>query len=305
MIAEAMTSHTQPITILFADVSGSTKLFELRGDLEARRIVAAILSALGEIAVQQGGRIIKTIGDSVMCTFPAAHVGLQAAIQMQKCIARDPAFSRDSLAIRIGLHHGDALIEEHDVYGDAVNTAARMEQLAKREQIVATASTAQGIQDPGIRVRSLGTARVSGKQLPIDIVDVLWQEDTSNVTMVQRAIRFDSSPTISRARLSLRHRGRVFELDATSQPFTLGRDTGSSLVIDAEWVSRNHAMIEFKRGHFMITDRSTNGTWVKLGENDELRLHRDETQLRMAGTISLGQAVAQNREDVLYFQCSP
>ncbi|MFN7552851.1 MAG: adenylate/guanylate cyclase domain-containing protein, partial [Pseudomonadota bacterium] len=57
---------TQPTTILFADVSGSTKLFELRGDVEARRIVAAVLAALGEVAGRHGGRVIKTIGDSVM-----------------------------------------------------------------------------------------------------------------------------------------------------------------------------------------------------------------------------------------------
>jgi hypothetical protein len=156
-----------------------------------------------------------------------------------------------------------------------------------------------------VRSRALGTARVSGKQFPIEIVDVLWQDDLSNVTTVQRAIRLDSLPgTGGGAKISLRYRDRVFNLDANSQPFTLGRELNSTLVIDAEWVSRNHAMIEYKRGYFMISDRSTNGTWVKLGDDDELRLHRDETQLRKSGTISLGQAVAINKEDVLYFQCS-
>ena len=85
---------------------------------------------------------------------------------------------------------------------------------------------------------------------------------------------------------------------------TLGREANSSLVIDAEWVPRNHAMIEYKRGYFMLSDRSTNGTWAKLGEDDELRLHRDEIHLRKTGTISLGQAGAVNKEDVLTFQCT-
>jgi class 3 adenylate cyclase len=295
---------TQPTTILFADVSGSTKLFELRGDVEARRIVAAVLGALGEVAGRHGGRVIKTIGDSVMCTFPAAINGLLAATDMQKRVAQDPVFMKDNLAIRVGLHHGDTLIEDNDVYGDAVNTAARMEQLAKREQIVTTATTVAGINPGAVRSRSLGTARVSGKQFPIEIVDVLWQEDLSNVTTVQRAIRLDSLPGQGGAKIVLRYRDRTFELDGTSQPFTLGRELTSTLVIDAEWVSRNHAMIEYKRGYFMISDRSTNGTWVKLGDDDELRLHRDETQLRKSGTISLGQAVAANKNDVLYFQCS-
>ncbi|HET9485351.1 MAG TPA: adenylate/guanylate cyclase domain-containing protein [Xanthomonadales bacterium] len=295
---------SQPTTILFADVSGSTKLFELKGDVAARTIISAVLAALGDIAARHGGRVIKTIGDEVMCTFPNALNGLLAAIDMQKRLSSDPGFTKDNLAIRIGLHHGDTLHEDNDVYGDAVNTAARMGSLAKREQIVTTATTAQSVTPGSVRTRSLGTARVSGKMLPIEIVDVIWQEDMSNVTTVQRAIRLDSMGNIAGLKLTLRHKGRVIELDPTSQPFTLGRDANSSLVIDAEWVSRNHAMIEYKRGYFMISDRSTNGTWVKLGEDDELRLHRDEIHLRKTGTISLGQAVAVNKEDTLYFSLS-
>ncbi len=297
-------SQSQPLTILFADVSGSTKLFELRGDVIARQLVSAMLTALSEVCARHGGKVIKTIGDEIMCTFPGAMQGLLASMDMQKRIAQDPVFARDNLAIRIGLHHGDALQEDGDVFGDAVNTAARMAALAKREQIVTTASTVKGLTNAAmLRARSLGQARVSGKLLPIDIVDLMWQEDTSNVTMVQRAIRLDEGGAVVRVKLMLRYRGQVLELDELSQPFTLGRDTNSSLVIEAEWVSRNHAMIEYKRGHFVVSDRSTNGTYVKFGEDDELRLHRDEFHLRRSGTISLGQAVKLNPEHVLFFQC--
>ena len=296
-------TQSQPLTILFADVSGSTKLFETRGDVEARRLVAAMLGALAEVTARHGGRVIKTIGDELMCTFPGAMQGLLCAVDMQKRIAHDPDFARDKLAIRIGLHHGEALIEENDVYGDAVNTAARMAALAKREQVITTASTINLLTNVGmLRTRAVGQARVAGKLQPIDIVDVQWQEDTSNVTMVQRAIRLDAGG--AKAKLLLRYRGQVLEMDALSQPFTLGRDTASSLVVEAEWVSRNHAMIEYKRGYFVISDRSTNGTYVKVGDADELRLHRDEVHLRKSGSISLGQTIALNPDHVLLFQCS-
>jgi adenylate cyclase len=299
----ALMTQSQPLTILFADVSGSTKLFETRGDLEARRLIAAILNALAEVTGRHGGRVIKTIGDEIMCTFPGPMQGLLGSVDMQKRIANDPGFAKDRLAIRIGLHHGDALMEDNDVYGDAVNVAARMASLAKREQIISTASTLKLLTNAGmLRTRSVGQARVAGKQHPIDIVDVQWQEDTSNVTMVQRAIRLDQVVG-EKLRLVLRYRGQVLELDALSQPFTLGRDATSSLIVDAEWVSRNHALIEYKRGYFMISDRSTNGTYVKLGEDDELRLHRDEVHLRKTGAISLGQTIALNPDHVVYFQC--
>lgn len=296
-------SQSQSLTILFADVSGSTKLFETRGDVEARRLVSAMLNALAEVTGRHGGRVIKTIGDEIMCTFPGPMQGILGAVDMQKRIAQDVIFSQLSLAIRIGLHHGDTLVEDNDVFGDAVNTAARMASLAKREQIITTASTVRMLTNAGmLRTRSVGTARVAGKQHPIDIVDVTWQEDTSNVTMVQRAIRLDSAPQ-TRIHLQLRYRGQAIELDELSPPFTLGRDATSSLMVEAEWVSRYHALIEYKRGFFVLSDRSTNGTYVQFGEDDELRLHRDEVHLRRSGTISLGQTISLNPDHLLYFQC--
>jgi len=296
-------SQGQSLTILFADVSGSTKLFETRGNLEARRLVSAVLNALSEVTQQHGGRVIKTIGDEIMCTFPGPMQGMLGAIDMQKRVAQDPDFAVENLAIRIGLHHGETLIEDNDVYGDAVNTAARMASLAKREQIITTAATVKLLTNVGmLRTRSMGQARVAGKQKPIDIVDVQWQEDTSNVTMVQRAIRVDAEDE-PKIRLQLRYRGKALDLDELAPPFTLGRDPTATLVVDAEWVSRFHALIEYKRGYFVVSDRSTNGTYVKFGEDDELRLHRDELRLRRNGTISLGQTIALNPEHLLYFQC--
>ncbi len=296
-------SQSRPQTILFADVAGSTRLFETKGDVEARRLCSMVLDALSVVCQQYGGRVIKTIGDEIMCTLPAAFNGLHAACDMQRRMARDINFVRDNLAVRIGLHHGDALEENGDVFGDAVNTAARMASLAKREQIVTTAATVNGTSGKAPETRSLGKARVSGKLLPIEIVDVIWQEDTSGMTMVQSAIRLgDAASQMAKGnKLKLRHRGKLIELTENSEPFMMGREGTNNLVVEADWVSRTHAQIEFKRGHFMITDRSTNATYVRIGQDDELRVHRDEFHLRKSGTISLGQSVAINQNDVIYY----
>ena len=297
-------SHSRPQTILFADVSGSTRLFETKGDVEARRLIAMVLNALSMICVQHGGRVIKTIGDEIMCTLPAALNGLLAACDMQRKMARDIDFVRDNLAVRIGLHHGEALEENGDVYGDAVNTAARMASLAKREQIVTTAATIHGASGKLPETRGLGRARVSGKLLPIEIVDVIWQEDTSGMTMVQSAIRVGepSAQASAGGKLRLRHRDRLIELTENSEPFMMGREATNQLMVEADWVSRTHAQIEFKRGHFVIADRSTNATYVCIGQDNELRLHRDELHLRKSGTISMGQAVAINVLDTIFFE---
>jgi class 3 adenylate cyclase len=295
-------SQSRPQTILFADVAGSTRLFETKGDVEARRLCSMVLDALAVICNNYGGRVIKTIGDEIMCTIPTALDGLLAARDMQRKMARDINFVRDSLAVRIGLHFGPALEENGDVYGDAVNTAARMASLAKREQIVTTASTVAGVGDKAPETRGLGRARVSGKLLPIEIVDVVWQEDTSGMTMVQSAIRLgDASASPTKNRLKLRHRGNLIELDENSEPFMMGREATNDLVVEADWVSRTHAQIEFKRGHFMICDRSTNATYVTIGQDPELRVHRDELHLRKSGSISMGQAAAINTHDLIHF----
>ena len=295
-------SSSRPQTILFADVSGSTRLFETKGDVEARRLIAAVLDALTVVCRQHGGRVIKTIGDEIMCTFPAALNGILASCDMQRRMGRDINFVRDSLAVRIGLHHGDALEEDDgDVYGDAVNTAARMASLAKREQIVTTAATYDSLTGKVPEARSLGKARVSGKLLPIEIVDLVWQEDTSGMTMVQSAIRIGDGGAQG-AILRLRHRGQQLEIGPDSPPFSMGREPGNSLVIEADWVSRTHALIEYKRGHFMVVDRSTNGTYVRIGEDEELKVHRDELHLRKTGTISLGQSFGVNTGDIIHFE---
>jgi hypothetical protein len=295
-------SQSRPQTILFADVSGSTRLFETKGDVEARRLTAMVLDAMGAVAAQYGGRVIKTIGDEVMCTIPNALDGVLAACDMQRKMARDINFVRENLAVRIGLHHGNALEESGDVYGDAVNVAARMASLAKREQIVTTAATVNGVSGGMPETRSLGKARVSGKLLAIEIVDVVWQEDTSGMTMVQSAIRLGDGPgATTGGRLILRHRGKLIELNENSEPFMMGRESTNNLVVEADWVSRTHAQIEFKRGHFMITDRSTNATYVCIGQDPELRVHRDELHLRKSGSISMGQAAAINTLDLIHF----
>ncbi|MCG6118352.1 MAG: adenylate/guanylate cyclase domain-containing protein [Aquimonas sp.] len=295
-------SVSQPISILFADVSGSTRLFEQRGDVEARRIISGVLDALLVIVASHGGRLVKTIGDEIMCTFPAALQAALAACDMQRRVSADPVFVADSLGIRVGFHHGEALLENGDVYGDAVNVAARMAGLAKREQIVTTASSFAGLSHAAnLRSRPLGRARVAGKLLPLEIIDLIWQEDTSNLTLIQRAVRLEDAAPAGCA-LVLRHRGRVLELGEDSAPLSMGRDASCGVSIEAEWVSRNHASLECRRGLWVFTDRSTNGSFVRFGEEPELRVHRNELPLRQSGCISLGQSTSVGGADLLRFE---
>lgn len=296
-------SNQDELTIIFADVCRSTQLFEQYGDVKAREIISTCLSALSQIVRKYGGETIKTIGDEVMCTLPTADAGVHAACDMQRRVTSDLTLTRYNISIRIGLHFGSVLCENNDVFGDAVNVAARMAGLAKGQQIVTTQSTAQKVDASAeIDVRSLGKTRVKGKLMPIEIVDVLWQEDTSNVTTVSAALKIDDMPV--RAKVAMRYGGRALELKDISPPFMMGRDRQNDLIIDDEWVSRNHASIEYRKGYFVLIDSSTNGTYLKIDGDEEIRVHRDEVHLRKHGIISLGQFSSQrDEENLLYFEC--
>lgn len=117
--------------VLFADVAGSTKLYEALGDKLAKKLVDEVLAALTIITRRHGGRVIKTIGDEAMCVFASAERGFYAAIDIQQKIDTVPVVSGSKRRIRIGFHAGPVIEEKGDVFGDTVNTAARMSGLAR------------------------------------------------------------------------------------------------------------------------------------------------------------------------------
>ncbi len=292
----------KPLTIVFADISGSTRLFEQRGDEEARETIQGLLNVCAEVVAAHNGEVVKTIGDEIMATFPCAGRGVAAAMDMQRRVSSEEICRQERLALRIGLHHGDVLQEEHDVFGVAVNIAARMTSLAKREQIIGTAESVRGLDAGTVRARSLGKARMPGKRQLLDIVDIVWKDDTTNVTSFQGASSI--AETHHDTRLALKYRGIAMTMEELGQPLVLGRDATADLVVEAEWVSRHHATLEYRRGFFVLADASTNGTFVYLGDDDPVFVHRDELLLRGAGCFSLGQARELDATLVLHFQCS-
>src|SRR5258705_12310755 len=124
------------LAILFADVVGSTKLYEQMGDIKARDMVAACIEIMRSATDAHSGTVIKTMGDEVMATFPTADDALNAASQMQHAISTHPELTVDGspVAIRIGCHFGPVGLENRDVFGSAVRRSNRMTSQAKARQ---------------------------------------------------------------------------------------------------------------------------------------------------------------------------
>jgi class 3 adenylate cyclase len=295
-------SHQMVVTVLFADICGSTRLFEKYGDMRARQIETRVLNLLAVKTGAHGGAVIKTIGDEIMSRFADAEQAVRAACAMHQALKDDQELAQLNIAVKIGLHHGPVLVENNDMFGDAVNIAARMVSLSKADQIITTRDTI-GHLPAGISrmTRSLGQSRVRGKQEEMEICEVIWHDSTCLTLMAsghQEELR-----RLLFARLVLEYHDNKLELAPATQAFSIGRDEKSSLVVDRELVSRSHADIEFRQGKFILVDHSTNGTYLLLENGERFFVRREEFNLHDRGIICLGQAVADNNPDLIRYQC--
>lgn len=286
------------LAVLFADVSGSTTLYERLGDRAALAAVDSVLDALRGVALESGGRVVKTIGDEIMASFPTAAAAARAAAEMQRRVAGLPAFGDTRLAVRIGFHLGPVIEEEGDLFGDTVNTAARMAGLAKAGQVITTGQAVAAL-PAQLRetTRDLDAFAIKGKQDEIRVCEVLWQDDEDlTLTAVRARVPASAIPV-----LTLSHAGRTVVMDMETPVVLLGRDAGNQVVIAHRTASRLHGRIERRRDKYFYTDLSTNGTYVAMDGDDELLLRREEVMLRARGCLAYGFPAKDKRAELVLF----
>lgn len=299
-----MSGETVQAAILFADIAGSTRLYNERGNAFAQKAVGVCLEYLNSITLNHGGRKIKTIGDEIMCRFASADAAVMAAMDMQRGIAQVPPGLEIPLQIKIGVHFGPMLESDDDVFGDAVNIAARMASIARANQIITTESTVRELNSE-IRqaTRPFDAAPVKGIRGLVHICEVIWE--AHNVTAML------STPVtglgIDAGSLRLKWRDLSFIIRAGDSACVLGREQGCSFLLPSEYASRRHASIEHRRGKFILIDQSTNGTYLRLdGDNtsSDMYLRREEMPLLgFGGTIGLGAALDAHPEYAIRFDC--
>ena len=123
-----MAEQASEAAVLFADVSGSTKLYETAGNAVAHAAVESCVNLMRQKTQAAKGRVIKTIGDEVMSAFSSADDAADAAIEMQLAISELPPVGNTTLGIRIGFNYGPVVERDGDVFGDAVNLASDFEE---------------------------------------------------------------------------------------------------------------------------------------------------------------------------------
>ena len=288
------------VAILFADVVGSTKLYEQLGDVRARDMVGTCVELMRSATDHHHGTVIKTMGDEIMATFANADDALDAGAQMQREITHHPGLKVNdhAVAIRIGCNFGPVVMEARDIFGSAVHTANRMTSQAKAGQIITTATMVEHLSNEWrASVRQIDVATLKGRSSEFALFEVLWQPEEST-SMVATISTGDSDKP---QRLRLRYQGQEVLVDHGREIITIGRAEDNDLVIKGNLISRLHARIEMSRNKFMLIDQSTNGTFVAVKDGEDTFVRRDSMQIRGEGMIGLGKVPDENSSQVIRY----
>ena len=293
------------VAIVFADVVGSTRLYEHLGDDKARETVQRCLAVMKDATEDFQGTVIKTMGDEVMSTFPEADDAISAAAQMQQRITDNPSFHEEGVhvAIRVGCHFGTVTVDDRDIFGAAVHTANRMTSQAKAGQIMLTGSTVEhlGHQWQAL-ARQIDVTMVKGQADQVELYEVLWQPEEA--TSMLPALDMGGSAEVTPGVLRLKFGGREYLLGENgASTVTLGRAEDNDLVVKGNLISRIHARIESGRKNFVLVDESTNGTFVQQDDGQEIYVRRDSLELTGSGVIGMGRVTSRGMPLAVEYAC--
>ena len=293
------------LAILFADVVGSTRIYEVMGDARARDMILSCVEIMRTATELNQGTVIKTIGDEIMATFPTADSALNAASRMQHDIRtrNDLQVEGQPIAIRIGGHFGPVVLENRDIFGAAVHTANRMTSQAKAGQIMITSAMVDRLA-PEWRsaVRQIDIATLRGKANEDELFEVLWQKEDATSMLPALALSVAIREKRPR-RLRVKFQNQEFVLDDRRSNLAIGRAEENDVVIKGNLISRLHARIELNRNKFLLVDQSTNGSFVTARGGEESFVRRDSMQLKGEGMIGLGRAPEGSSPLTLRFVC--
>ena len=291
------------VAILFADVVGSTQLYDEFGDTKASETVAICLDVMKESTLQFNGTVIKTIGDEVMSTFQTVDDAMNAASMMQQRLSQRNEESGEHIAvsIRVGCHYGPVVQEQNDIFGAAVHTANRMTSQAKARQIIISGPTVELMSDSlRAQTRQIDVATVRGRLDEVALFELLWQPEEAT-SMLPTIDWEGTSKEAAKVTLSFRD-NKVSVGRKSKKTINIGRADDNDLVVKGNLISRIHAKVEMRRGKIFLVDQSTNGTFLQSDSGTSAFVRRDSAELKGDGRIGLGKEAAADDPLTIRFQ---
>lgn len=298
-------------TVLFADLRGSTGLFERLGNAEATSVITHTVNALGASVAQRGGQVVKTLGDGLMAVFemPAPAVAAAALMHdaLENLVQRGSAHGASAglrgLRLQVALARGEIVEMGGDCFGDAVNVAARLLDHAGDNETLITEEVHAGLaRADQARFRSLDWMHLRGRAEPVH-VHLLGGKRPAGDIAAATAFGAALMPTAEPEgmRLSWRNTSRLVSSDRL--PVIIGRSPQSAFCVDDARVSRQHARLDWQGGVFSLTDLSINGTFVRFAHADEvISLKRGTCTLHGSGVIGLGAPPSDPKSAAVKFE---
>jgi len=295
-----MQESTLNRSVLFADIAGSSRLYELLGDDRARRLIMALLSDLSDVARKHNGESLRTYGDEVMCAFVSADDAAVAAATMHQVMAARPSTQWDALesvGLYIRIDTGTVIRVGNKLFGDAVNSAAKMKTLAKPGQTLISETTLDYLSQENKQLtRFVGKLPIKGKTGTFDIFEYIHEEEDATLVM-EFPCDVKPCPEV----LELVHGDARLTVGEERSTISIGRLPANDLVLKYAGVSRMHAKIEYRRGKFMLVDASSNGTYVHMANRDTVYLKHDELQLYGEGIVCPGRTATPQSPGAIHF----
>ena len=282
-------------TVLFADLRGSTALFETLGNAEATTVVTHCIGAIGRPVEDSGGRVVKTLGDGLMAVFTDAAAAAQAAHVMHDVLEsivsrgseRGASSGLRALRLQVAIARGEVVEMAGDCFGDAVNVAARLLDHAGDNETLITQDVLQGISlEHRSRFRSLDRLVLRGRVEPVEVHVQGGRRGTAPEMAVTQFGSVAAAEEPDGLRLVWIDLNRLFA--SQQMPVVLGRSPQASFCVDDSRVSRSHARVDWHSGNFQLSDLSYNGTYVRFNDGEIVSLRRGSCILHGSGSIGLG-----------------
>ena len=280
-------------TVLFADLRGSTALFETFGNAEATSVVTHCVNALGAPVVSHGGKVVKTLGDGLMAVFENPLHAISSAMLMHEVLdgialrglERGASAGLRALRLQVAVARGEVVEMAGDCYGDAVNVAARLLDHASDSETLVTAEVRADLpMDIGARFRSLDKLVLRGRVEPVHVHVMGGRRYSDQAVTMFGDVSTVIEPDALRLMWAELHRMYANE----QMPVVLGRSPQASFCVDDSRVSRSHARVDWHGGSFQLTDLSYNGTYVRFNDGEIVSLRRGSCTLHGSGAIGLG-----------------
>ena len=292
---------SEQLAVLFADVCDSTTIYESIGDARALAAIRSLFDVLTGKVGEHGGKIVKTLGDGMVCEFSEADDAFRAACDIQEAALAAEAGEGPKLTLKVGLNWGPVVTERGDVFGDTVNVCARLVSLAGPHQVLTTRETIAAL-SPSLRdsSRELYPLKVKGRVGEIEVCEVLWSSDPDVTEELSRSFL----KAVARVDwiLKISYSGDTTVVEPSGS-IRIGRGKANDVVVPSALASRVHARIYGRGGNFVIVDQSSNGTFVAIdGHARELQLRREEAVLGERGYIGLGGPANGTGDHVLRYR---